>query len=215
MAILNDEMKGAIKKRLDALPAQVKLVFFKTNFDCETCDTAEALADDLASLSEKLVLETHNLRTDEAKAAEYGIDKVPAYVVEGLGGNRVRFYGLPAGYEFASFLESLKDASVGKTELAAATRQKLSGLKKPAHIQVFVTPTCPYCPGVVRTAHKLALESPQVTADMIEVEEFPDVAGKYQVGGVPKVVINDSVELLGARSEAAFMDAVLQAAGSA
>ena len=211
MALLNDEVRLEIAKRLKELPGAVKLVFFKTDQDCETCDMAEALAREVAGLSDKLTIETYNLGADEAKARDYGVEDAPALVVEGPAGRRVRFLGLPAGYEFASFLESLKDAAAGRADLAPATRQALAGLKNPVHIQVFVTPGCPYCPGAVRTAHKLAVEFPQITSDMVEVEEFPELARSFRVQGVPKVVINEKVEFTGARPESAFAEAVLRA----
>ena len=51
-----------------------------------------------------------------------------------------------------------------------------------------------------------------VTADVVEISEFPDLAAQYHVRGVPKIVMNDTVELVGAQPEAAFVDAMLRAA---
>ena len=53
----------------------------------------------------------------------------------------------------------------------------MRGLGRPVHIQVFVTPTCPYCPQAVRLAHQFALESDQIRGDMIEATEFPELGG--------------------------------------
>ena len=57
-------------------------------------------------------------------------------------------------------------------------------------------------------AHQMAVESDQVVADVVEVSEFPEMAQRYGVTGVPKIVINDEVELLGAQPESAFVEAV-------
>ncbi len=51
----------------------------------------------------------------------------------------------------------------------------------------------------------MAVESEYVTADVIEATEFPDLARRYGVSGVPKIVINDSVEFVGALPEAQFL----------
>ena len=59
-------------------------------------------------------------------------------------------------------------------------------------------------------AHQMAVESEQIVADVVEVSEFPDMAERYGVTGVPKIVINDEVELLGAQPESAFIEAVCQ-----
>jgi len=53
-----------------------------------------------------------------------------------------------------------------------------------------------------------------VTADVIEVAEFPDVAQRYQVYGVPKTIINEQVNIEGAVPEARFLSLVLDAAGA-
>jgi thiol-disulfide isomerase/thioredoxin len=99
------------------------------------------------------------------------------------------------------------------------SRRKLKKVSKPVHIRVFVTPSCGYCPGVARIAHAIALENSNVSADVIEVEEFPALAQTYQVRGVPKTVITQDsklgvlpkAQLVGAVSEAEFVDKVLEA----
>ena len=82
---------------------------------------------------------------------------------------------------------------------------------KPVNIMVFVTPTCPYCPLAVRTAHKFAIENENITASMIEATEFPELSNRYSVFAVPKVVINDKVSFEGAIPEEAFAKKVIEA----
>ena len=94
----------------------------------------------------------------------------------------------------------------------AEGRTKLAALTKPIHVQVFVTPTCPYCPKVASLAHQAAVENGHVTADVVEISEFSDLAAQYHVRGVPKIVMSDTVELVGAQPEAAFVDSMLRAA---
>ena len=62
-------------------------------------------------------------------------------------------------------------------------------------------------------AHELAVESPHVTADVIEVAEFPELAQRYQVQGVPKTIINEQVSVDGAVPESRLLALVLDAAG--
>ena len=60
----------------------------------------------------------------------------------------------------------------------------------------------------------MAVESERVTADVIEANEFPELSDRFQVSGVPKIVINDKVELLGAQREARLIQAVKAATTS-
>jgi glutaredoxin-like protein len=119
--------------------------------------------------------------------------------------------GIPSGYEFGSLLEDLEDVARGATALTAETRRALDGLAQDVHIRVFVTPSCPFCPAAARLAHQMAVESPRVTAEVVEAAEFPDLIERYRVQGVPKVVVNDTIEFVGAKPEAAFLREVLRA----
>jgi glutaredoxin-like protein len=103
----------------------------------------------------------------------------------------VRYFGIPAGYEFSTLVEDLIDVSKGTTKLREKTREILATVDQDLHIQVFVTPTGPYCPRAARLAHQLVIENEHITADVVEVSEFIDMAQHYRVQGVPKTVVND------------------------
>jgi glutaredoxin-like protein len=180
--------------------------------DCELCEETRALLEDVASLSDQIRLTVHDVRTESDLARERGVSRVPTLVLRGAARGVVRYVGIPTGLEFGTLLEDLAAVSRGATTLGAESRAKLATLSKPVHVQVFVTPTCPFCPGVASLAHQAAVESVNVTADVIEISEFPDLAARYHVRGVPKIVMNDTVELVGAQPEAAFVDAMLEAA---
>lgn len=57
----------------------------------------------------------------------------------------------------------------------------------------------------------MAVESPYISADVVEITEFPHLAQKYKVMAVPKVVINEKVEVEGALPEDRFLGHLLQA----
>jgi glutaredoxin-like protein len=132
------------------------------------------------------------------------------------GGERdygIRFYGIPSGYEFSSIIEDIVDVSRGDSGLQPATREALAAVSEPVHFQVFITPTCPYCPQAVRLAHKFAMESEQIRADMVEAIEFPHLSNKYGVYGVPRTVINESVHQEGAVPEPLLLAKLQEAVG--
>lgn len=212
MTFMDQNTSDEVKKRLDALPEEVKIVFFKESLMCQTCGPAEDFYKELAAVSDKVKLEVYNRVTDTEKAAAYGVTLTPAAVIEGPAGARVRFYGIPAGYEFVSLLEALKNSVSAAQELQPETLSALAALSKPVNIKVFVTPSCPYCPSAVVLAHKFALASPQITAEMIEASEFADLAEKYNVAGVPQIVVNEKASLVGAQPEQAVLKAVAEAA---
>jgi len=105
--------------------------------------------------------------------------------------------------------------SSGDSGLSEATRRQVAELQTPVHFQVFVTPTCPYCPRAVLLAHQLAMESELIRGDMVEAIEFPHLSMKYQVQGVPRTVINETVHLEGAMPEAMVMARLQEAVQAA
>lgn len=179
----------------------VTLTVFTQELECDYCRKARELAQDLASLTDKIRVEVYDLVNDKQKASELGVNKVPATVILGGKGGKVTFYGVASGYEFNALLKDLIQISRAETELSRETRKTLSTFKRPVHIQVFATPTCPYCPEAVNLAHQFAMENPNIRADMIEINEFPQLAIKYNVMGVPKTVINENVEMVGLQPE--------------
>ena len=95
--------------------------------------------------------------------------------------------------------------------MSDASRTALAGLSQPVDIKVFFTPTCVYCPRMVTLANQIATETSLVTATAIDATEYPDLVRHYNVNGVPKIVINDSTEILGAVDESEFVAALMKA----
>jgi alkyl hydroperoxide reductase subunit AhpF len=109
--------------------------------ECQFCHETGELLGELAGLSDRITLRTHDLLTDAAQAKEMGITRIPAFVLSGKALGHVRFIGIPSGYEFSSVIEDLVDVARGTTDLAPKAVAELAGLKNRVHIQVFGTPT--------------------------------------------------------------------------
>ena len=208
--MIPDEHKQHIKEELEKnLQESVRLVVFTQEVECQFCRQTRELAEEVATLSDKIKIEVYDFAKDNEKAKEYRIDKVPAIAIVGNKDYGIRIYGIPYGYEFNAFIEAIVNVSKGVTDLSEETKRKLKSIDKPVHIQVFVTLTCPYCPLVTSLAHKFAIENDMIRADMIETAEFPHLAQKYSVMGVPKVVINEQIEFVGILPEENFLQQVL------
>lgn len=109
--------------------------------ECAYCRETREILNELAGLSDKLHLEVKDFVRDEAEARDLGITRIPAFVFSGQNKGKVRYFGIPAGYEFSSVVEDLLDVSGGAPELLDTTHKALDGLTQDLHIQVFVTPT--------------------------------------------------------------------------
>lgn len=202
MALLSAKDRNYLKNEFQTLDRPVKLVVFTQENECQYCRETRELAEELATLSPKIATETVTFAPEGAVAKQYAIDKIPAIALIADGPQPVdygiRFYGIPSGYEFSTLVEGIMMVSAGNSGLPAEIKQQLAKIDKPVHMQVFITPTCPYCPPAVHLAHQMAMENPHVRADMVEAIEFPHLSNKYQVMGVPRTVINESYHLEGA-----------------
>ncbi len=214
MALLKDEVQNEARERFKKLTGQVRLVNFTQKIECHHCEETRRLTEEIASLSPKISSQVYNFALDKEKSQQYKIDKIPAIVVEAHKDYGIRFFGIPGGYEFNSFISAIYDVPMKATDLSVESKDKIAKIDKPIHIQVFVTLTCPYCPAAVQMAHKLALESEYITSDMIESAEFPHLVNKYGVMGVPKVVINEEFGFEGALPETSFVEEVVKASKS-
>lgn len=205
---LTPAVRDAIAKKFATLASPVTLIFFEQSIGCETCAPTKRLLEQLSELSDHITIEVLNLALDKGRAAEYGIDRVPAIVVSAPGRARVRFCGAPRGNELMSLVEAVRLTGVGDAGLSDRSRERLKGLTRPVDVKVFFTPTCVDCPRMVNLAFQVAVESPFVTATAIDATEYPDLVRRYRVNGVPKTVIDDRAEVMGAVPEEELVAAI-------
>ena len=222
MPILQPKERQLLKKRLDTelkrdvtvtLYTQPETKLYVPGRDCPTCGPTQRLLEEVSELSRRLHLKVVDFYNSRKDAEDQRVEKIPAIAIGADGRTNARFYGMPTGFEFAVLLGTASAASEKRSSLQLETRRKLKSLEDDVHIQVFVTPDCQFCPIVARVAHAMALESDKVTADVVEMQEFPHLAQVYSVMGVPKTVINDRVQFTGGVSEDVFIQRVLEAVG--
>jgi len=215
--LIQDDDRKVLVEEFKALEQKVKLLFFSQEINCPYCkETGDILAE-VAELSDKISLVEIPLLLEGEKAAKFGIDRAPAIVVTDAyeRDSGVVFYGIPAGYEFISLIGAIRDIGQGPTELSDEVIKEVKKIDQPVTLKVFVTPTCPYCPKSVRVAHQMASINEHIRAECVEATEFPDLARKYRVMGVPRTVINESVHLEGAHPDQAVLASIRKALSEA
>jgi alkyl hydroperoxide reductase subunit AhpF len=141
MGLISDADAQEVRERLSEMASPVRLIHFTQELNLEYGREAKQLVEELAGFSDQLSAEVYNLLLDKDRVAEYGIDKVPATVIRNGKDYGIRFYGIPAGYEFSTILDTILDVSKGDSRLKPESREKLATITKPMHLEVFVTPT--------------------------------------------------------------------------
>lgn len=205
--LLNEDVSKQIQKAIEPMKNPIKMVLFTKKGSCNTCQETKQLLEEMSALNDKISIDFKDMDTDKADAEKYGIEYVPTFVVlndkDEYSG--VKFQGIPAGHEINSFLSAIVYMSGVEYQLDQKVLDRIAKIDKPVDIKVFVTLSCPHCPGAVSTAHSLAMLNENVQASMIEAQTFQELSMKYKVSGVPKIIINDEFELLGNQPIDAFL----------
>ncbi len=211
---VDDNIKRQVKEIFQHMENEVTAKLFVDKDKCLTCAQTKEILELLAELApeNKLKVVIFNKEDNPPEIEQYEVRRFPTILLHGDEEHKVIFTGIPSGYEFGSLVEDILDISARKVTLKPENLEKVKKIDKPIHIQVFVTPTCPYCPAAVRLAHKLAMANPNIIGEMVEATEFPLLSKKYFVMGVPKTVINEGkVQFEGAYPEDDFVEKVLEA----
>ncbi|MDQ7038175.1 MAG: thioredoxin family protein [Aquificota bacterium] len=201
---VRDQLKEIFSKEFKE-PVTVRV--FSQAIGCDSCQTVEELIREVAELGDgKIKYEVHSPALEKDLAERYGIDRVPTIVIEGDKDYGIRYIGLPAGLEFSTLVQGIVQVSKREPKLSKETLEILKGIDTPIDITVFVTTSCGYCPSAAVMAWNFAIASDNISAKVVDASENPDLAEKFQVVGVPKIVLNNGLaEFVGAQPENAFL----------
>lgn len=209
---LRSELRDSFAGRL-AGPVELRLVVAAEAADCVSCDTTHQLLSEVVAAAPEL-LSLLVLTPGDPRAE--GITDTPTLVVAAPGRpGRIRYQGLPAGYEFATVVDAIERVSANDAGIKPANASRVEELQAPVELMVFVTPSCPYCPAAATLAQRLALATSNVTAITVEATEFRELSMRHQVSGVPRIVVNQLGAFVGAMPEDRYVDEIVRLAGVA
>ena len=216
--LLNDEITGQIKQIFGQLKEPVQILFFASKDQCDLCNETRALLEEVVALDARLGVSAYDLQADADVAKKFNVDRAPGIVIAAKNDSQIMDYGIqysgiPSGHEFSTLINDILLVSGRDSGLSPQTREFLQKLDKPVHFQVFVTPTCPYCPQAVILAHRMAMENPgMIRAEGVEATEFPELANQFGVSGVPQTTINAGAgTVIGAVPEKQLLAEIQQA----
>ncbi|MGE5250434.1 MAG: protein disulfide oxidoreductase [Bacteroidota bacterium] len=216
--ILDNEIAEQVRGALAGLQEPVRILYFGSEEACASCAETKQLLEEVSALDERIELKAYDIQRDQEIAREFNVSDAPSIFVatrDAAGGDdaSLHFQGLPSGYEFSTLINDILMASRGDSGLNEQTRSFLRNISQPLLLQVFVTPSCPYCPRAVLLAHQMAMENPRmIQAQGVEAQEFPELAMRFNVQGVPQTVINSGAGIVvGAVPEQNLLAAIKQA----
>ena len=119
------------------------------------------------------------------------------------------FHGVPGGHEFTSFVLGLYNGSGEGQVVTEQVKKKIESINKEVRMQILVSLSCTMCPDLVIAAQKIASMNALVTAEVYDVNHFPDKKQKYHVMSVPCLVINEEKVVFGKKDIEQILELIL------
>lgn len=203
--MLSEADKASLQRKLAAeMKDEVTLLVFAED-GTATAGEMTAFANTMSAMNPKIRSQIEKVVDGKnQKMRDLRIENHPLLVLAKNDFARIRYYGIPGGYELPPMVDAIVELSSSRTPLSPMAKTTLSTVRRRANIKVFVLTTCTFCPVVARHAYRAAIESQRVTAEIIDSQMFPDLAARHSVMGVPKIILNDNTDITGAVQEAEF-----------
>ena len=153
------------------------------------------LSAELRQYMEELAAQSSKLSVEISGVAD--TDHIPCVRVCRPDGSwtGLAFHGVPGGHEFTSFVLGLYNAAGPGQALDEDTRAAIQSIQKPIKLEILVSLSCTMCPDLVTAVQRIAAENPRITAQVYDLNHFPDLREKHQVMSVPCLVINDGEQV--------------------
>ena len=116
------------------------------------------------------------------------------------------FHGVPGGHEFTSFILGLYNAAGPGQQIDDADKARAEAIDKEISLKILISLSCTMCPDLVVAAQRLASINDKVTAEVYDVNLFPELRSKYKVMSVPCLVVNDSDVSFGRKNLSELLD---------
>lgn len=196
-AFLDDATRQALAPVLARFTRPIRLRLYTD--DSQMTEENRRMVMELASLSDKVEAEfvpsareedNHTISICDAEGNEKGL----------------RFHGVPGGHEFNSFILAMYNAAGPGQDVGEALQKRIKGISKPLYVKITVSLSCTMCPDLVAAAQRIAADNENVTADVYDLQYYPNLKEKYNIMSVPCLIINDDEVHFGKKSVSDLLD---------
>ncbi|HIP66279.1 MAG TPA: glutaredoxin [Pyrodictium sp.] len=197
---IDRETREAIREALQDMRDPVDIHVFIDD-DCITCKETLKLVKVLKEEAPNNLIRVHlhHRQIDEEVFRKHGVERVPSLtLLDGV----IKYVGTPAGEEIRGLIETIIRISQKDSGLDDTTIAKIKDLREGVHVEVIVTPQCPYCPYASLLVNMFAFEAWRAgnrtfIAETVEAFENPDIADRYNVTNVPAIAVNGILIFVG------------------
>jgi len=164
-------------------------------------DSEDSLTHELVSMFQHLKKINSNINYNVINNKKNTEEIVPVIRIKELE-DRIKFYGVPSGYQFGVFLETIDLIVNGKIkDISAEFKEFLELIDKKIENKLFVIPGCQHCPIIAKILITSSYINKKINTKIYYISDFPDLQKKYNIQGVPTLIINDEYVYMGVQSE--------------
>lgn len=170
--------------------------------ESELSKNIDGFLTEISDISDKITLKIYKEKENPELEKKIKLENYPTIAIIDSENNfrGVKFSGLPSGHELNSFILALYNIAGPGQEISADLKTKINSVNKQVNLKIAVSLSCSLCPEVVTGAHRLAIENSNITAEMIDIFAFPALKERFNLMGVPALIINDKDVIFGKQS---------------
>ncbi|MGL5203130.1 FAD-dependent oxidoreductase [Cetobacterium sp.] len=170
--------------------------------ESELSKNIDGFLTEISDISDKITLKIYKEKENPELEKMIKLENYPTIAIIDSENNfrGVKFSGLPSGHELNSFILALYNIAGPGQEISADLKTKINSVNKQVNLKIAVSLSCSLCPEVVTGAHRLAIENSNITAEMIDIFAFPALKERFNLMGVPALIINDKDVIFGKQS---------------
>jgi glutaredoxin-like protein len=207
---LDNSTKEQVVSVLGNIAHNVEISLVKGEENMVEGNEVETLFNEIVKIIPKIKLSVYDVKSDFAKKNK--IEHTPAFMVHNPGENSsFIYYGVPAMHEFSVFIEAIRVVGNKDSDLSSTIKDSLKSINKSLNLEIFVTPSCGFCPAVAIAGFRSAYENQNIHVNVIEGTHFRALVNEKGIRAVPRVFINEESAIEGSVSIEQFVDALKSA----
>ena len=210
--VLDDGILSQIEGLADRFEKRVKVVVIRDIENKEKSDEVLSIVQDVASVTEKIVVETfekgENLELEEMIKPNYY--PMIAFFDEKGEFKRIKYDLAPGGHELTSFLLALYNVAGPGQDISEDIKSEIEKINKPINIKIGVSLSCTKCPDTVQSAQRIAILNPNINLEVIDVLSFREFKEKHDIMSVPAIILNDKEIFFGQKDVKTLVNDLLE-----
>lgn len=211
--MIKESTRQIINNSLGQLKQPVRLVLFTSDADGDLSPDALLTARAMKAASTRIALETYEITMDRDKSDEYGVKRVPTFVVQAQDGRFIKFSGSLEGMSLLLLLDAVACIATGHAWFPDRIGSTLKLLEQQVPVQVLLENDCTLCKPVADTAVGLALTNKNVSTEIIVADDYPELLAKLKVKILPFTLFGPRLFLEGHVNESEFLEMLFKAEG--